>query len=102
MIRHNLTWLCLQRTRLYINDLEKVYGKNALDFHFWKPDHVTSMTSLLSSIGYTVHPHIVNVGRPLHRCPCVGSHSTSFLACKSKMNKYLYTESNNTKNNCLG
>ena len=29
-------------------------GKNTLDFHFWKPDHVTFLTSVLSSIGYYV------------------------------------------------
>ena len=50
MIHHDPTWLCPWHTRLYINNLGKVYGKNALDFHFWKPDHVTFLTSVLSSI----------------------------------------------------
>ena len=50
MIHHDAAWLCPGRTRLYINYLGKVYGKNALDFHFWNPDHVTGMTSPLSSI----------------------------------------------------
>ena len=45
MIRHDAAWLCPRRTRLYINYLGKVYGKNALDFHFWNPDHVTFLTS---------------------------------------------------------
>ena len=50
MIRHDPSWLCPRRTRLYINYLGKVYGKNALDFHFWNPDHVSFLTSVLSSI----------------------------------------------------
>ena len=41
MICHDPTWLCPGCTRLYINYLGKVFGKNALDFHFWNPDHVT-------------------------------------------------------------
>ena len=68
MIRHDAAWLCPRRTRLYINYLGKVYGKNELDFNFWNPDHVTAMTSLLSSISqgsffkrntfiyYVIHP----------------------------------------------
>ena len=51
MIRHDPTWLCPRRTRLYINYLGKVYGKNALDFHFWKPSDVT--TAQLYRLGYT-------------------------------------------------
>ena len=64
MIRHDPTWLCPRRTRLYINYLGKVYGKNELDFHFWNPDHVTAVTSPLSSIGVMLE--MLSLGSPLH------------------------------------
>ena len=50
MIRHDPTWLCPRHTRLYINYLGKVYGKNALDFHFWKPSDVTTAQLYKQSI----------------------------------------------------
>ena len=37
MIRHDPTWLCPRRTRLYINYLGKVYEENEWRKHFRKP-----------------------------------------------------------------
>ena len=42
MICHDVAWHCPRRTRLYINYLGKVYGKNALDFHFWNASDATT------------------------------------------------------------
>ena len=50
MIRHNPTWLCPQRTRLYINYLAQAYGKNALESHFCNTGYVMRWAGLLSSI----------------------------------------------------
>ena len=56
MIRHDPTWLCPRRTRLYINYLGKVYEENECGKHFWNPamtNHDVTQLPLLSSIGST-------------------------------------------------
>ena len=35
--------VCPRRTRLYINYFGKVYGQNALDFHFWNASDVSTV-----------------------------------------------------------
>ena len=62
MIRHDPTWLCPGRTRLYINYLGKVYRKNALDFHLWNPCRSRDISDVSAQVycSISVHTNQVN------------------------------------------